>query len=678
MVEVVGSIPIAPTRLQIFMEWPLVRVAISELKMPVIILPDGSKRTFEGPVCAMDVAESIGPGLAKATICARVDGELKDASDIISHDAELALITQKDTDGVEVIRHSFAHLLGHAAKQLFPGIQMAIGPVIDNGFYYDVDFERQLHPEDLEALEARMAELVKRDYSVIKQWASREEAMALFSERHEPYKLEIIRDDIPDDGHPIGLYHHEEYTDMCRGPHVPNTRFLRHFKLTNVTGAYWRGKVENKQLQRIYGIAFTSKQDLEAHVKFLEEAAKRDHRNLAKTLDLFHLQEEAPGMVFWHPNGWTVYRVLEEYIRDRLEGAGYQEIRTPQLVDQRLWEASGHWDKYHENMFVTHSESRDYAVKPMNCPCHVQIYNKKITSYRELPVRLAEFGSCHRNEPSGSLHGLMRVRNFVQDDAHIFCTEDQITDEVKTFNQLLTEVYHDMGFDDMIVRISTRPEKRVGDDATWDKSEKALMGALDELGVEWQELPGEGAFYGPKIEYSLKDCLGRVWQCGTMQVDFSMPGRLGAEFVAEDGTKQTPVMLHRAILGSLERFVGILLENTAGFLPPWLSPTQAVVLTITDSQHAYAQTVEKALAAQGLRVKSDLRNEKIGYKIRHHTLQRVPYLVVIGDKEVENQQVAVRTRSGEDLGAMGVDAFIARLQSDIGLRGRFGMDSETE
>ena len=644
--------------------------------MPIITLPDGSKREFEGPVCAMDIAESIGPGLAKATICASVDGELKDVSDSISHDASVSLITAKDPEGLEVIRHSFAHLIGHAGKQLFPGIKMAIGPVIEHGFYYDVDYERQLTLDDLEALETRIQELVKTDYPVVKRWASREEAIAEFNERAEPYKLEIIEQDIPDDGHAIGLYHHQEYVDMCRGPHVHNTRFLRHFKLTNVTGAYWRGNVNNKQLQRIYGIAFTSKQDLDAHLKFLEEAAKRDHRNLAKTLDLFHLQEEAPGMVFWHPNGWTVYRVLEDYIRDRLEHSGYQEIRTPQLVDQRLWEASGHWDKYQENMFVTSSESRDYAVKPMNCPCHVQIYNKKITSYRELPIRLAEFGSCHRNEPSGSLHGLMRVRNFVQDDAHIFCTEDQITDEVKTFNKLLTEVYRDMGFDDMIVRISTRPEKRVGDDETWDKAEKALSDALDELGVEWEELPGEGAFYGPKIEYSLKDCLGRVWQCGTMQVDFSMPGRLGAEYVAEDGSKQTPVMLHRAILGSLERFVGILLENTMGWLPPWLSPTQAVVLTITDSQHEYAKNVEKILAAQGLRVKSDLRNEKIGYKIRHHTLQRVPYLLVVGDKEVENQQVAVRTRSGEDLGAMGLQAFADKLHSEIRMRGRFVTGSE--
>ena len=675
MVEVVGSIPIAPTKYN-HIGRPLVQVARSELEMPIITLPDGSKREFEVPVCAMDIAESIGPGLAKATICASVDGELKDVSDSISHDASVSLITARDPEGLEVIRHSFAHLIGHAGKQLFPGIKMAIGPVIEHGFYYDVDYERQLTLDDLEALETRIQELVKTDYPVIKRWASREEAIAEFNERAEPYKLEIIEQDIPDDGHAIGLYHHQEYVDMCRGPHVHNTRFLRHFKLTNVTGAYWRGNVNNKQLQRIYGIAFTSKQDLDAHLKFLEEAAKRDHRNLAKTLDLFHLQEEAPGMVFWHPNGWTVYRVLEDYIRDRLEHSGYQEIRTPQLVDQRLWEASGHWDKYQENMFVTSSESRDYAVKPMNCPCHVQIYNKKITSYRELPIRLAEFGSCHRNEPSGSLHGLMRVRNFVQDDAHIFCTEDQITDEVKTFNKLLTEVYRDMGFDDMIVRISTRPEKRVGDDETWDKAEKALSDALDELGVEWEELPGEGAFYGPKIEYSLKDCLGRVWQCGTMQVDFSMPGRLGAEYVAEDGSKQTPVMLHRAILGSLERFVGILLENTMGWLPPWLSPTQAVVLTITDSQHEYAKNVEKILAAQGLRVKSDLRNEKIGYKIRHHTLQRVPYLLVVGDKEVENQQVAVRTRSGEDLGAMGLQAFADKLHSEIRMRGRFVTGSE--
>ena len=646
--------------------------------MPVITLPDGSKREFDRPISAITVAESIGAGLAKATICARVNGDLKDASDTIEQDSNLSLLTGKDPEALDVIRHSFAHLIGHAGKQLFPGIKMAIGPVIKHGFYYDIDYERQLTPDDIDSIENKIQELVKQDYPVIKQWASRAEALEVFKERDETYKLQIIEQDIPDDGEPIGLYYHQEYIDMCRGPHVPNTRFLRHFKLTNVTGAYWRGNVNNKQLQRIYGIAFTSKQDLEAHLKFLEEAAKRDHRNLGKTLDLFHLQEEAPGMVFWHPNGWSIYRVLEDYIRERLEQAGYQEIRTPQLVDQRLWEASGHWGKYQENMFVTSSESRDYAVKPMNCPCHVQIYNKKITSYRELPIRLAEFGSCHRNEPSGSLHGLMRVRNFVQDDAHIFCTEEQVLDEVKSFNQLLTEVYHDMGFDEVIVRISTRPEKRVGDDLTWDKAEKALSDALDELGVEWEELPGEGAFYGPKIEYSLKDCLGRIWQCGTMQVDFSMPGRLDAEYIAEDGSKNIPVMLHRAILGSLERFVGIILENTAGLLPPWLSPTQVAVLTITDSQHDYAKQVEKILITRGFRVKSDLRNEKIGYKIRHHTLQRVPYLLVIGDKEVENQQVAVRTRSGNDLGALDLEVFVDRLQRNIGLRGRFGIEAETE
>ena len=646
--------------------------------MPVITLPDGSKRDFDGPISAITVAESIGAGLAKATICARVNGDLKDASDTIERDSNLSLLTGKDPEALDVIRHSFAHLIGHAGKQLFPGIKMAIGPVIKHGFYYDIDYERQLTPDDIDSIENKIQALVKQDYPVIKQWASRAEALEVFQERDETYKLQIIEQDIPDDGEPIGLYYHQEYIDMCRGPHVPNTRFLRHFKLTNVTGAYWRGNVNNKQLQRIYGIAFTSKQDLEAHLKFLEEAAKRDHRNLGKTLDLFHLQEEAPGMVFWHPNGWSIYRVLENYIRERLEQAGYQEIRTPQLVDQRLWEASGHWGKYQENMFVTSSESRDYAVKPMNCPCHVQIYNKKITSYRELPIRLAEFGSCHRNEPSGSLHGLMRVRNFVQDDAHIFCTEEQVLDEVKIFNQLLTEVYHDMGFDEVMVRISTRPEKRVGDDLTWDKAEKALSDALDDLGVEWEELPGEGAFYGPKIEYSLKDCLGRIWQCGTMQVDFSMPGRLDAEYIAEDGSKNIPVMLHRAILGSLERFVGIILENTAGLLPPWLSPTQVAVLTITDSHHDYAKQVEKILTTKGLRVKSDLRNEKIGYKIRHHTLQRVPYLLVIGEKEVENQQVAVRTRSGNDLGALDLEVFVDRLQRDIGLRGRFGIEAETE
>lgn len=644
--------------------------------MPVITLPDGTKREFDHPVRVIDVAKSIGLSIAKNTICARVNGELVDVSDIIYHDSSILLLTANDNDGLKVVRHSFAHLIGHAAKQLYPGVKMAIGPVIDNGFYYDVDYDRQLTDIDLMALEDRINSLIKTNYQVIKQWVNREEALAIFEERGEPYKLEIIKQDIPNDGCPIGLYHHQEYIDMCRGPHVPNTRFLRHFKLTNVTGAYWRGKSENKQLQRIYGLAFNSKDDLASHLNFLDEAAKRDHRNLAKSLDLFHLQEEAPGMVFWHPNGWSIYRVLEDYIRDRLALCGYQEIKTPQLVDQRLWEASGHWDKYAENMFVTSSENRDYAVKPMNCPCHVQVFNKKITSYRELPIRLAEFGSCHRNEPSGSLHGLMRVRNFVQDDAHIFCTEEQITEEVKIFNELLMDVYYDMGFDEVIVRISTRPEKRVGDDTTWDKAEKALAEALDDLGVDWEELDGEGAFYGPKIEYSLKDCLGRIWQCGTMQVDFSMPGRLGAEYVDEDGEKKVPVMLHRAILGSLERFVGILLENTAGLLPPWLAPIQAVVLTITDSQHEYAKKVEKILFNQGFRVKSDLRNEKIGYKIRHHTLQRVPYLLVVGHKEVKSEQVAVRTRSGEDLGTMAIDTVIDKLRIDIASRGRF--DSEAE
>jgi len=635
-----------------------------------ISLPDGSQRTFDGPVTLMDVAQDIGPGLAKATVCGRVDGQLMDACEPISQDARIELITGRDPEGLEVIRHSFAHLIGHAAKQLFPGIKMAIGPVIEHGFYYDVDYERALTPDDMSALEQRIKALIKKDYPVVKEWVSREDAMAVFAGREEPYKQEIIRDDIPDDGQPIALYHHEEYTDMCRGPHVPNTRVLRYFKLTNITGAYWRGDANNPQLQRIYGIAFNSKDDLKAHQTFLEEAKKRDHRELAKRMDLFHLQEEAPGMVFWHPAGWTVYQVLEQYVRGYQHKEDYREIRTPLMMDQAFWKRTGHWDNYADAMFTTHSEKRDYAIKPMNCPAHCQIFDQGVKSYRDLPIRFAEFGCCHRNEPSGSLHGLMRVRNFTQDDGHIFCTPEQVGAEVKRFNSMLYSMYQELGFDEVIVRMSTRPEKRVGDDETWDRAEKTLADALDSLGLDWKELPGEGAFYGPKIEYSLKDCLGRVWQCGTMQVDFFMPERLDISYVGEDGDRHRPVMLHRAVLGSFERFIGILLENHAGELPLWLAPTQAVIMNITDAQADYVENLGAELGLAGLRVQADLRNEKVGYKIRQHTLAKVPYLLVAGDKEMAANQIAVRTRAGDDLGVMEISELKSRLAAEVALLGR--------
>ena len=612
----------------------------------------------------------IGPGLAKATVCGRVDGVLMDACEPINQDAKIELITGRDEEGLEVIRHSFAHLIGHAAKQLFPGIKMAIGPVIEHGFYYDVEFERALTPDDMAALEKRIKELVKKDYPVVKEWVSRSKALETFAQRGEPYKQEIIENDIPDDGNPIALYHHEEYTDMCRGPHVPNTRVLRHFKLTNITGAYWRGDANNTQLQRIYGIAFNSKDDLKAHQLFLEEAKKRDHRELAKRMDLFHLQEEAPGMVFWHPAGWTVYQVLEQYVREYQKKEEYSEIKTPLMMDQEFWKRTGHWDNYQDAMFTTHSEKRDYAIKPMNCPAHCQIFDQGVKSYRDLPIRFAEFGCCHRNEPSGSLHGLMRVRNFTQDDGHIFCTPEQVGEEVKRFNSMLYSMYKELGFDEVIVRMSTRPEKRVGDDATWDRAEKTLADALDSMGLDWKELPGEGAFYGPKIEYSLKDCLGRVWQCGTMQVDFFMPERLDISYVGEDGDRHRPVMLYRAVLGSFERFIGILLENHAGELPLWLAPTQAVLMNITDSQADYVEKLGAELALKGFRVQADLRNEKVGYKIRQHTLAKVPYLLVAGDKEMAANQIAVRTRAGDDLGVMDVSELKSLLASEVALLGR--------
>jgi len=637
--------------------------------MPVITLPDGSQREFDKPVSVFEVATDIGPGLAKATVAGRVNGERVDAHDLIEADAEVSILTAKDDDGLEIIRHSCAHLLGHAIKQLWPDVKMAIGPTIDNGFYYDVELERKLTEDDMAALEKRMLELAKTGYDVVKKKVSWQEARDIFEARGESYKLEILDRDIPQSDQP-GLYHHEEYVDMCRGPHVPNMKFCQHFKLMSINGAYWRGDSDNQMLQRVYGVAFADKKKLKAHLNFLEEAVKRDHRKLGKKFDLFHIQEEAPGMVFWHPKGWSIYTAIEEYMRKVQRDNGYQEIKTPQVVDRTLWERSGHWDKFRENMFTVESESRDYAVKPMNCPCHIQVFNQGLKSYRDLPLRLAEFGSCHRNEASGTLQGIMRVRGFTQDDAHIFCTEEAIQDEVSTFTDLLNSVYTDFGFDDVIIRISTRPEERVGSDEDWDRAEKSLMEAMDAKGSEWELLPGEGAFYGPKIEFSLKDCLGRVWQCGTIQVDFSMPGRLDAQYVAEDGSRQTPVMLHRAILGSFERFIGILIENYEGAFPAWLAPEQAVIMNITDNQAEFVQKVEETLRNKGFRAISDLRNEKIGFKIREHTIQKIPYLLTVGDKEVETGSVSVRTRSGEDLGSMSVEAFAEYLAADVARRGR--------
>ncbi|WP_163834777.1 threonine--tRNA ligase [Spartinivicinus ruber] len=643
--------------------------------MPVITLPDGSARQFDQPVSVLAIAESIGPGLAKATIAGRVNGQLKDACDLIEEDADLQIITAKDEEGVEIIRHSFAHLVGHAVKQLFPAAKMAIGPVIENGFYYDIAYDRSFTQEDVQAIETRISELIKKDYPVIKKMTPIEEARKVFLDRGESYKVQLI-DDMDDSVKAVGLYHHEEYTDMCRGPHVPNTRFLRAFKLTKLAGAYWRGDSNNEMLQRIYGTAWSDKKQLKAYLRRLEEAEKRDHRKLGKRLGFFHTQEEAPGMVFWHHHGWTIYQVVEQYMRQVQRDNGYLEIKTPQVVDRTLWEKSGHWDKFQDMMFTTHSENRDYAVKPMNCPCHVQVFNQGLRSYRDLPLRLAEFGSCHRDEPSGTLHGLMRVRNFTQDDAHIFCTEDQIQKEVATFIDLLFAVYRDFGFDEVILKLSTRPEQRVGSDAVWDQAEQALASALDATGLDWEELPGEGAFYGPKIEFSLKDCIGRVWQCGTIQVDFSMPERLSAQYVAEDGSRQVPVMLHRAILGSFERFIGILIEHYEGAMPPWLAPVQAVVLNITDNQAGYATKVVDQLKNQGFRVVSDLRNEKISFKIREHTLQKVPYLLVVGDQEMNAGTVAVRTRKGQDLGTLSIEEFCKHLSADIELRGRLLSESK--
>ncbi len=635
--------------------------------MPVVTLPDGSQRSFDHPVSVHDIAADIGPGLAKAALAGRVDGELMDTSHVIDHDAALSIITERDEDGLDVIRHSTAHLLAQAVKELFPDAQVTIGPVIENGFYYDFAYQRAFTPEDLEKIESKMVELAGQDLHVSRKLMPRDEAIDFFREMGEEYKAEIIGS-IPQ-GENISLYQQGDFIDLCRGPHVPSTGKLKAFKLMKVAGAYWRGDSNNEMLQRIYGTAWTDKKALKAYLHRLEEAEKRDHRKIGRAMNLFHTQEEAPGMVFWHDAGWQVYLQIQDYIRAKLRRHGYQEVHTPQVIDRSLWEKSGHWEKFHDDMFTTDSEHRTYAIKPMNCPAHILIYNQGLKSYRDLPLRLAEFGSCHRNEPSGTLHGLMRVRGFVQDDAHIFCTEAQILDEVSSFIDLLFEVYRDFGFDDVIIKLSTRPEQRVGADELWDKAEKALEDALNHKQLSWDLQPGEGAFYGPKIEFSLKDCLDRVWQLGTIQLDFSMPDRLGAHYVGEDGARHVPVMLHRAILGSLERFIGILIEHYAGALPVWLAPVQAVVLNITDRQAPYAREVEESLKNQGVRIKSDLRNEKIGFKIREHTIQRVPYLLVVGDREAESATVAVRTRSGKDLGSMSLQALSQGLTAEIASRG---------
>ena len=634
--------------------------------MPVITLPDGSRREFEQPVSVMQVAESIGAGLAKAAVAARVDGALVDLARVVEKDADVAIITGRDSDGVDVIRHSTAHLLAQAVKHLFPEAQVTIGPVVDNGFYYDFAYERPFTPEDLAAIEKKMQELAEQAIPVQRREMPRDEAVEYFLKQGEAYKAEIIRD-IPSD-QPISLYSQGDFTDLCRGPHVPDTGKLSAFKLMKIAGAYWRGDSRNEMLQRIYGTAWGDKKDLKAYLARLEEAERRDHRKIGKTLDLFHMQEEAPGMVFWHPKGWALWQTVEQYMRNVFRDHGYEEIRTPLVVSRTLWERSGHWDKFQADMFTTASEQRDYAIKPMNCPCHVQVYNQGLKSYRDLPLRLAEFGACHRNELSGVLHGLMRVRGFTQDDAHIFCTEDQVQDEVSRFIDLLHQVYADFGFQKVLVKLSTRPANRVGSDEVWDKAEAALEQALNSKGLEWQLQPGEGAFYGPKIEFSLADCLDRVWQCGTIQVDFSMPERLGAVYVAEDGAKRAPVMLHRAILGSLERFIGILIEHYAGFFPLWLAPVQVVVLNITDSQAEYARDVVASLQAKGLRAESDLRNEKIGFKIRAHSMQRVPYLAIVGEKEMESRTVSLRTQKGDDLGLFAFNDLIDRLSAEAANR----------
>ena len=632
--------------------------------MPIITLPDGSKREFDRPVSVLEVAQDIGAGLAKATIAGRVNGERRDACDIINEDANLEIITAKDEDGLEIIRHSCAHLLGHAIKQLFPDVKMAIGPTIENGFYYDVDLDRSLTQEDIDAIEKRMLELAKTNYDVIKTPVSWQEARDTFEKRGEPYKMAILDENIERTATPA-LYHHEEYIDMCRGPHVPNMRFCHNFKLMKVAGAYWRGDSKNKMLQRIYGTAWADKKQLAEYLTRLEEAAKRDHRKIGKALDLYHMQEEAPGMVFWHNDGWTIFRELETFVRTKLKQYDYQEVKGPFMMDRVLWEKTGHWQNYADLMFTTQSENREYAIKPMNCPGHVQIFNQGLKSYRDLPIRMAEFGSCHRNEPSGSLHGLMRVRGFTQDDAHIFCTEDQIESEVTSCIKMVYDIYSTFGFQNIQVKLSTRPEKRIGADDMWDRAEAGLAAALAHNGLEYEIQEGEGAFYGPKIEFALRDCLDREWQCGTIQLDFALPGRLNASYVAEDNDRRTPVMIHRAILGSIERFIGIITEEYAGFFPAWLAPVQAVVMNITDSQADYVQKVVKQLSDAGLRVKADLRNEKVGFKIREHTLRRVPYMLVCGDKEIAEGKVAVRTRKGADLGTFTIEEFAEILKSQV-------------
>ena len=625
--------------------------------MPVVTLPNGTTKSFDGPITIADVATAIGPGLAKAAVAGVVDGESLDLAMPIQKDCQLQLLTSKDEEGVDTIRHSFAHLLGHAVKQLYPEAKMAIGPVIKGGFYYDISYKKPFTPEDLEAIENRMKELVSKDYSVGVEVVSRDEAIKTFQDRDEPFKLEIINE-IPE-GETIKLYHHEEYTDMCRGPHVPNTKHLRHFKLTKVSGAYWRGNSDNEMLQRIYGTAWGSSNELKSHLKQLEEADKRDHRKLGRKLSLFHLQDNAPGMVFWHPLGWSLYLKLQNFIREELGQSGYQEIRTPQIVDRTLWEQSGHWEKFKEGMFTTSSENRDYAVKPMNCPCHVQIFNQGLRSYKDLPIRLAEFGSCHRNEPSGTLHGLMRVRNFIQDDAHIFCTEDQIQEEVLSFIDLVFKIYKTFGFENISIKLSTRPEKRVGSEEIWDKSEQSLAEALDAKKLDWQLLPGEGAFYGPKIEFSLEDCLGRIWQCGTIQVDFSMPDRLGATYIGEDGYRHTPVMLHRAILGSFERFIGILIENYAGEFPFWLAPEQIRILPVSDEVRTFANDLQKRLNDCETSSTVDASGERLGKLIRNGEKSKIPVLAVIGAKESENNTVSLRSRRSGDIGEVSIDKLIS-------------------
>jgi len=629
----------------------------------VVHLPDGTDKKFDHPVTVREVAESIGPGLARAALAGKLNGKLVDLTEQINTDSDLVLITEKDPDGLEIVRHSCAHLLAHAVKELFPETQVTIGPVIENGFYYDFSYERPFTPEDLVAIEKRMQEISKRDLKIERMVWERAKAISFFKEIGEHYKAQII-ESIPDN-EPVSLYSQGNFTDLCRGPHVPSTSKIRVFKLMKIAGAYWRGDSKNEMLQRIYGTAWISNEDQKNYLQCLEEAEKRDHRKLGKQLDLFHTQEEAPGMVYWHPKGWVIWQQIEQYMRHILAGNGYVEIRTPQVLDRSLWESSGHWENFRENMFITESENRHYAIKPMNCPGHVQVFNHGLRSYRDLPLRLAEFGSCHRNEASGALHGLMRVRSFTQDDAHIFCTEDQILEEVIKFIDLLNQVYANFGFSGTLIKLSTRPLKRVGSEAQWDKAETALAAALNQKNLDWEEQPGEGAFYGPKIEFTLKDSLGRKWQCGTLQLDFSMPARLGAGYITEDNTKKIPVMLHRAILGSMERFIGILIEHHAGALPLWLSPEQVIVLNISKNQADYVLSITDQLKQAGIRVSSDLRNEKISYKIREHSMQKIPYLLIIGDKEVESRTVTVRERSGQDLGSMAIEDFISRAQNEI-------------